>query len=87
MSERVKHNSGITHAMVIADCYSQCHIHKISDISRFGKKDKLLCIMAWVMRFISNLKAAIKKEEQVMEKSISTWMKVPWSDILKFNSD
>ena len=71
ISERAKHNSDITHAMVIADSYSQCHIHKILDISRFGKKDKLLRTIAWVMIFICNLKSPIKKEEQVMEKSIS----------------
>ena len=71
MVDKVKHSPSITHAMLIAESYSQYHVHQILDISRFSKKGKLLRTIAWIMRFISNLKAAIKKQELSKEENVS----------------
>ena len=57
--------------LLIAESYSQYRIHQILDISRFSKKGKLLRTITWIMRFISNLKSAIKKQELSKEEYVS----------------
>ena len=71
MAEKVKHDPIITHAMLSAESYPQYRIHQILDTSRFSKKGKLLRTIAWIMRFISNLKSAMKKEELSKGENIS----------------
>ena len=76
MAEKLKHEPNVTHAMLSAHVYLQPRIHHIIDISRFGNKNKVLRTIAWIMRFVSNLKSAIRKEELNKEDKI---------DILEIN--
>ena len=71
MKEKLKTEPNITHAMVVSERGSQPHIEKVVDLERFSDKGKLLRTMAWVLRFVSNLKRYVNKEELNKEKLVS----------------
>jgi len=67
LKEKVKHEPNITHAMSISEIDKQY----IIDMKRFGNKRKLLRSLAWVMRFIENLKDAVKGKNPCKEANLS----------------
>lgn len=71
MKEKLKTEPNITHAMVTSERGSQPHIEKVVELERFSDKGKLLRTMAWVVRFVSNLKRSVNKEELNKEKMVS----------------
>ena len=71
MKEKLKNDPKITHSMLVSDISSQPRIDKILDLSRFSTKGKLLRTIAWVMRFVSNLKSAREKSQLNKEEQVS----------------
>ena len=67
LKEKVKHEPNITHAMSI----SENDMKYIIDIERFGNKRKLLRSLAWVMRFVENLKGAVKGKTPCKEANLT----------------
>ena len=71
MEENVKVEPNITHAMVISRSNKGNQVNNVFDISRFSTRGKLLRTLAWVHRFIDNLKLAVNKKSLNKECIIS----------------
>jgi len=67
LKEKVKHEPNFTHAMSISEIDKQY----IIDMKHFGNKRKLLRSFAWVMRFIENLKDAVKGKNPCKEANLT----------------
>ena len=59
MKEKLKHEPTITHAMLAREKEVPIQVNKICDLSRFSSKGKLLRSMAWVLRFVDNVKCKV----------------------------
>ena len=57
--------------MLVSDTSTQPHIDNLLELSRFSTKGKLLCTIAWVMSFLSNLKSAEEKGQLNKEVHVS----------------
>ena len=71
MKEQLKTQCKVTHTIFTAENRSQPRVDKIVDLDRFSNKGKLLRTVAWVLRFTSNLKAAIKKDDINREEMVT----------------
>ena len=47
-------------------------VNKIIDVNRFSSKGKLLHSIAWVLRFVDNLKCKVNSKDKNMSKQVST---------------
>eukprot|EP00112_Aurelia_sp_Birch-Aquarium-sp1_P002090 Seg1227.8 transcript_id=Seg1227.8/GoldUCD/mRNA.D3Y31 product="hypothetical protein" protein_id=Seg1227.8/GoldUCD/D3Y31 len=72
MKEKLKNDPKITYAMLISDTGSQPQIDKILDLTRFSSKGKLLRSIAWVIRFVSNLKCKVSNKDSNTGNQVST---------------
>ena len=69
-SEKIKNPVEITYAMVsMQDEIGS--ITNIVDLQRFSSKRKLIRTIAWMLRFVHNVKAALHKKPNVVEKEVS----------------
>lgn len=71
LSEKMKNEPYIIHAMLASNAEAPGNIEQVVDMSRFSSKGKLLSTIAWVVRFVANLKAAVKKQESNKEEKLS----------------
>ena len=71
MKEQLKTQCRVTHSIFTAENRSQPRVDKIVELDRFSNKGKLLRTVAWVLRFTSNLKAAIKKDDINREEMVT----------------
>ena len=61
MNEKVKTEPVVARAMLMSEYKTLLCVENIVELQRFSNKDKLLRCIGWVLRFISNLKSAIKE--------------------------
>ena len=69
MEEKVKYEPTVTHAMISAATKAQ--LSNVFEMSRFSSKGKLLRTLAWVLRFIKNLKSVVIKKPLNLERQVS----------------
>ena len=62
MNEKLKSEPSITHALFVKEAQSKINWGDVIQLDQFSSKGKLLRTVAWVFRFCSNLKSAVKKE-------------------------
>ena len=72
LKERLKNEPLITHAMLTKEKENPVQIDKSIDLSRFKNKGKLLRSIAWVIRFVENLKRKVSDKETITENQVST---------------
>ena len=67
-----KSNKAIIHVMVNSEVHKSSNILEIIDINRYNNKQKIVRILAWVIKFKNNLKSSISKKypEKDMESEI-----------------
>ena len=71
LKEKVKYETAVTHAMVSSDKEIQPKVNNILDIFRYSTKGKLLRVLAWVQRFVSNLKAKVRIQSLNLEPQLN----------------
>lgn len=71
MKEKLKTVPNITRVMVASQIGSPPRIDEVIKLERFSDKGRLLRTLAWVLRFVSNLKHSVQKEEVNKEKMVS----------------
>ena len=71
LKEKVKHEPTITHAMLAREKEVPIQVNKILDLSRFSSKGKLLRSMAWVLRFVDNVKCKVNCKDTNTNNQVS----------------
>ena len=61
MQEKLKNEPVVTHAMVNSESCLPTGIGRIIDVNRYSDKNKVLRIIAWILRFVTNMKSVISK--------------------------
>ena len=70
LAEKVKVEPKITRVMVNSG-KEEIELGNIIDISRSSSKGKLLCTIAWVLRFVHNINAAVNNKQLNKENILS----------------
>ena len=71
LSEKVKNEPVITHAMLTREKKVPIQVDKVVDLNRFSTKGKLLRSIAWVLRFIGNLKCKVNNKDINTDNQVS----------------
>ena len=71
LSEKVKNEPVITHAMLTREKKVPIQVDKVVDLNRFSTKGKLLRSIAWVLRFIGNLKCKVNNKDTNTDNQVS----------------
>ena len=66
ITEEISNPPNVTHAMV-STAEQQVSLMNIVDFQRFGTKLKLAKTLAWVLRFVNNLKASVRKDDSLQK--------------------